>query len=139
MDPTTTMTTSNLVATEWATLIPQVGFGGIIFVAFMFLLRWVLKTQEIILTNAKDERAASQIVIQGYLKVLEQMSIQSNEFHKQVTEAHNYQRNEHEKMLEGLNNVCITTQQHRECLEKIKSNLEEQGKVLVRINGLRHE
>jgi len=137
MDPSMTTTVSN-AAVEWGTLIPQLGFGGVVFVAFMFLLKWVLKTQEKILDNSKQERDTSQSVVQGFLKTLEQMNIQFNESHKQVTEAHNYQRSEHEKMIESLNNVCMYTKQNSDCLEKIKDNLEEQGRVLVRINGTKN-
>jgi len=135
MDPTAVTT----VGIDWVTLIPQVGFGGIIFAAFMFLLKWVLKTQEKILDNSKEERDASQSVIQGYLKALEQMNVQVSDNHKQVTEAHGYQRAEHEKMLQGLDNVCFISEQNAKCLEKIKDNLEEQGKALARINGIRSE
>lgn len=133
MDPAITTTSG-----EIPYLITQYGLGGLIFAAFMFLLKWVLKQQEKILDGSKDERMQSQTVIQGYQKTLDQMNIQSGEFHKQVTEAHNYQRNEHEKMLEGLNNVCLVTRQHADCLTKIKDNLDEQGKALARINGYQH-
>lgn len=142
MDPTSTtaiITAASSGVNEWADLFTQLGFGSIIFVAFMFLLKWVLKTQEKILDNSKEERATSLIVVQGFLKTLEQISIQSNEFHKQVTEAHAYQRNEHEKMLEGLNNLCTNTQQNSICLNKIQDNLQEQGKILSRINGYQHD
>jgi len=132
-------TASSVASVDWLTIISQVGFGGIIFGAFMFLLKWVLKTQEKILDNSKEERATSQSVVQGFLKTLEQINITSNEYHKQSTEAHAYQRAEHEKIMDGLNNVCVTTRQHAECLEKIKQNLDEQGKVLLRINGYKHD
>jgi hypothetical protein len=138
MDPTiSALTAANEV--QWNALIPQLGFGGVIFVAFMFLLKWVLKTQDKVLDNSKEERATSQLVVQGFLKTLEQMNIQSSESHKQVTEAHNYQRAEHEKLMESLSEVCFTSKQNSDCLEKIKNNLDEQGKVLVRINGFKHD
>lgn len=139
MDPSTAATVTQVSSADWATLIPQIGFGGVIFTAFMFLLKWVLKTQEKILDNSKEERVTSQSVVQGFLKTLEQMNIQFSESHKQTAEAHNYQRTEHDKMLEGLNNVCLVTKQHADCLEKIKDNLDEQGKILVRINGFKKE
>jgi len=124
---------------EWTILIPQLGFGGVIFTAFMFLLKWVLKTQEKILDNSKEERVGTHLVQQGFLKTLEQLNIQSCEFHKQVQDSHSFQRSEHDKMLDGLNNICIVTKQHAECLDKIQRNLDEQGRVLVRINGYKHE
>jgi len=139
MDATTAVIASQAVDVDWGTLIPQLGFGGVIFLAFMFLLKWVLKTQEKILDNAKEERASGQVVISGYLKAIEQMNVQSSEFHKQVTEAHSFQRHEHEKLIEGINNVCMIAKQNSEVLNKIKENLDEQGKVLARINGYKHD
>jgi len=135
MDPVTTISNG----TELMKIIPQLGVGGLFFVAFMFLLKWVLKTQEKILDSSKEERCTSQTVIQGFLKILEQMSMQITENQKQVTEAHNYQRAEHQKMIEELNMICLISQQHENCLEKVKDNLEEQGRVLARINGLKRE
>lgn len=135
MDPTST----NIVNNEIGVLIHQLGFGGLIFTAFMFLLKWVLKTQEKILDNAREERVSAQKVNEGYLKTIEQINIQSGEFHKQVTEAHNYQRTEHEKILEGLNKACLMNQQYGDCLEKIKDSLVEQGRVMARINGYKKE
>ena len=136
MDPTTAIQATHV---DWGTVISQLGFGGVIFAAFMVLLRWVLRTQEKILDSSREERVTAQLVNHGYLKSIEQMNIQSSEFHKQVTDAHTFQRSEHEKMLEGLNKVCIINQQHSDCLEKVKENLEEQGKALLRINGFKKE
>ena len=116
-------------------IITQFGFAGLIFIAFMFLLKWVLKTQEKILTDAKEERASWQTVMNNFQKNIETTSVQASEFHKQVTEAHSYQREEHNKILEGLNNVCNGIKGHTDCLDKMKENLEEQGKTLARING----
>lgn len=136
MDATTVSSVSNL---EWSTLIPQLGVRGIFFLSFMFLLKWFLKSHEKLLDNSKEERANYQTAIQGFLKSLEQMNILSNEYHKQTTEAHNYQRVEHEKIIDGLNTVISNSKSQGECLERIKSNLDEQGKVLVRINGYKHD
>ncbi len=119
-------------------LFKNYGFTSLFFIAFMFLLKWVLKTQEKILDTAKEERAYSQMVIQGFLKTIEQMNIQSNEFHRQVTEAHSYQRNEHNKVIEGLSNITAITQKYTSCLENIKCNLEEQYKILLHINEYKH-
>ena len=138
MDPTmSAITAANDI--QWNALIPQLGFGGVIFVAFMFLLKWVLKTQDKVLDNSKEERVTNQLVVQGFLKQLEQMNIQSSESHKQTTEAHNYQRGEHEKFMDEMSNVIFMTKQNSDCLIKIKDNLDEQGKVLLRINGYKHD
>lgn len=127
-------------------IITQFGFAGLIFIAFMFLLKWVLKHQDNILASqlkilddSKTERANWQTIMIGYQKTIEQTSAQASEFHKQVTEAHNYQREEHAKTLEGLNTLCITVRESKDCLNQIKENLGEQGKVLARINGFKNE
>jgi len=130
---------NNASSLEWSILIPQLGVGGIFFLSFMFLLKWFLKSHEKLLDSSKEERANYQTAIQGFLKSLEQINILSNEYHKQTTEAHNYQRTEHEKIIDGLNTVISNSKSQGECLEKIKSNLDEQGKVLVRINGYKHD
>ena len=119
-------------------IITQFGFAGLIFVAFMFLLKWVLRTQETVLADAKEERASWQTIMSNYQRSLEATSIQAAEFHKQVTEAHGYQREEHGKVLEGLSKLCVVAQTNSDCLTKIKDNLAEQGQALARINGFKH-
>lgn len=118
-----------------ANILTQFGIAGLLFVAFMFLLKWVLKTQDKILADAKEERTTWQNVISNYQAAITQISVQSSEFHKQVSDAHTFQRGEHEKIINGLNTVCINAQKHTDVLDQIKENLEEQGQVLLRING----
>ena len=127
------------LSSDWPQFLEQFGAASLIFAAFMFLLRWVLKTQDKILDDAKEERKLSQDVMISYQKTLEQMNMQAGELHRQVTEAHAYQRSEHEKMIEGISSICTLSQQHGKCLEQITHNLDEQGKILLRINGDKHD
>lgn len=124
---------------EIGKIITQFGFSGLIFAAFMVLLKWVLKQQEKILENAKEERITSQKMIQSFQISIEQLSTSNKESHSAMAEANKYQREEHIKMMEGLNDICNVSSSNAKCVEKVKENLEEQGRILTRINGYKKE
>jgi hypothetical protein len=124
---------------EIGKIITQFGFAGLIFVAFMFLLKWVLKQQETILEDSKAEREISNKTIQTFQISIAELSATNKDSHDAIGEAHKYQRDEHIKMMEGLNNITNAATNNTNCLEKIKENLQEQGNILVRINGFKKE
>jgi hypothetical protein len=96
-----------------------------------------------------SERERVDVERQKYLLMLTQFQAcindhtsQAKEFHTQVSEAHKYQRDEHEKLLSGLikfekehQNRQNESSRMIELLEKLLINTQEQGQVLARING----
>jgi hypothetical protein len=72
------------------------------FVAFFFLLKWVLKTSAVMLDKMHEREMKSWEVMNGYQKALLDHTAQAKEFHNSVTEAHKYQREEHGQMIQIL-------------------------------------
>ena len=98
---------------EW-TWIKDLGVAGLIFIPFLFLLRWVLAEMKLILEREFTERNQWAGIIRGFQDSINEHTAQAKIFSEGVVEAHRFQRAEHEKMID---------------------NLDEQGKVLARING----
>lgn len=123
-------------------ILTQFGVAGLIFLAFMFLLKWVLKTQDRIIENqvkvleaADRERIAWQLVISTlkdsiiqYNTNLTERAIEFREAGKVAREQHNKQLEQHQLQIDALDTL-------NKVLEQCRNNLEEQGKVLARING----
>ena len=102
----------------------QLGIGGAFFLCFVVLFKWVLKQQENLNKNANEERRAmleeaskerkelleeSKSERTAWLEQLHQMhedrvrgAERSEAFHKNVVEAHGYQRQEHQGMIKTL-------------------------------------
>ena len=83
----------------------QWGCGILIFVAFMFLLKWVLKHQEKILEDAKEERINWQDIVGKISKEIETHTNHAKEFQNYVKEAHRYQREEHKEICTMCNHI----------------------------------
>ena len=116
-------------------LITQFGIGGLIFLAFMFLLRWVLKTQEKILIDARDERQSWQTIISTHQTNLTSLNNAQREIISQMSEAHRYQRDEHKEMIDNLKGICMTVKEIQDLTQNSCQILTEHGKTLARING----
>jgi peptidoglycan hydrolase CwlO-like protein len=86
-------------------LVTQLGFGVLIFVALMVLLRWVLRQQEKILDNAREERQNWQNIVSKFRDEIEKHTANAKEFHNQVKEAHKYQREEHKEICTMCNHI----------------------------------
>lgn len=134
-----------LISVNWE-IVGQWGFGLLFFVAFMFLLKWVLKTQSEILKNAKEEREQWQKVISKFNSELEAHSSDAREYHRQVAEAHRYQREEHKDMigvLGAIKNGIEIGQVHRseehqtiiDTSRQLMTNCVECSKAIARIGG----
>lgn len=80
---------------------PSVG----IFVVFVILLRWVLKQQEGIVEQAKEERESWRKTIDKINDTLQQRMDAGREFHHTVKEDHKQVRKEHNKILDGLTEI----------------------------------
>jgi hypothetical protein len=119
-------------------LVTQFGVAGLIFIAFMFLLKWVLKTQDKILTDAKEERGTHLELLRGFTRILETIMATSQNFQQQVTEAHGYQRAEHKEIMENQTKTCANLIELNKTCEELLDGAREQSKILMRINGEKH-
>ncbi len=88
--------------------------AGSITILLFLVVKWTLQTTKEILRQAEKERECWRGTIDAINKTIDNHNSRAQEFHSSVQEAHKYQRDEHEKMIK---------------------NLDEQYKVLLRING----
>lgn len=83
----------------------QYGIAGLILFVLGAVLRWVFKTMDRIITNSQEERKNWQSLVKSWQDALTEHTASAKEFHKQVTEAHAFQKKEHESMLGMLNKI----------------------------------
>ena len=106
---------------EIAKAVSELGFGAVslaaVLIACWKLLSWGKAIVDNAMAQLERERERSSEVYGKLAKAIDEHSAQAREFHMEVRNAHGYQREEHKKMIE---------------------NLDEQAKVLLRINGERH-
>jgi len=102
-------------------VIANFGFGTIAMAAILFaawkLLEWGKGIVDTAMQQVETERIRSAEVYKKFSEAIEEHTSQAREFHMEVKNAHGYQREEHTKMIE---------------------NLDEQYKILLRINGEKH-
>jgi hypothetical protein len=103
---------------EWVRIFEQYGLVGLV-IGILFFMAW--RRDIWIMAFVKEQRdqmaKERECWQEKYDKIdysMKQHNEQAREFHQTVNNAHDYQRREHEKMIQ---------------------NLEEQYKVLLRING----
>lgn len=94
--------------------------GGNIFLLFL-VVKWTLATTRDILNQAAKER-------ESWVKALTDHTIQAQRFHDSITEAHNYQRQEHQKLAENQANGSQSIALVCQALGQVES-------ALGRING----
>jgi hypothetical protein len=88
--------------------VKDLGFG-VGFMALCFIIVfYILKQQKEILQQAKEERAVFLYTIERFTKAIEDHTAQAREFHNNVTEAHKFQREEHQEMEKAQNSICQT-------------------------------
>ena len=92
-------------------LFAQWGFGGVIFLVLVLLIKWILRQQEKILEDAKEERAQWQDIVEKFSKEIENHTLSAKEFHDQVKEAHRYQREEHKEICTMCNHISTGIQE----------------------------
>ncbi len=104
-----------------AKIIGELGFGAVCMGAVLFaswkLLNWGKGIVDNAMAQLERERDRSADVYNKLSKAIDEHTSQAREFHMEVRNAHGYQREEHNKMIQ---------------------NLDEQYKVLLRINGEKH-
>jgi hypothetical protein len=97
-------------------LITQLGIAGVIFGALFFLLKWMTKLHDRVMTDSKEERQAWQTLIQSFSSRIQEQSMELRNMCEQNNEAHKYQREEHKEILKNQ----ITIQKESEKIsEKI--------------------
>lgn len=147
MDPT--LTTNVLQEMTTRDLTAQFGFAGLIFLAFMFLLRTTLKLKEKILNDAKEERIQWVALIQQFQKTLDTQGSDYRQYMLTITGAFNRFQDDHKTMFEIMEQCCLGLKELRKqfddaCInrqhehERMIDILDEQQKVLARINGYKH-
>ena len=98
---------------DFATLFREFGLGTAlsicVFIAFFFLLKWVLRASTDQLAQMAREREAWNIIQQGHNEqsriIGEQMKanmVMAKTFYDSVVEAHRFQRDEHKEMITCL-------------------------------------
>ena len=130
--------------------IGEFGFAAVSLAAILFaawkLLKWGKDLVDKSMVQLEAERVRGAATYDKMSKALDEHTAQAKEFHAEVRNAHVYQREEHNKIIEGITVICAEMRQCSEKSqweatarqkehEKIIANLEEQYKVLLRMNG----
>ena len=76
-----------------------------IFLAFIFLLKWVLKNNEKNEERMHARELKSWEVSGAHQKAIQDHTAQAKSFHQQVQDAHKYQREEHKEMVVILGRI----------------------------------
>jgi HSP90 family molecular chaperone len=99
-------------------LFRDIGIVAVVAMPLFFLIKWIAEEFKADLKRSADERAKWQEIINGFQRELQAHTLNAASFHEQVTEAHRFQREEHEKLM---------------------SQMDEVSKTLLRINGYKDE
>jgi len=123
-------------------------FGGwiFLFIIVMFMLRWVFKNQEHLISLANEQNEKWQKVIESHSNNAKEFHTKVSKDHESIKKGYDYQREEHNKMLEGLKEVTegmkseqerfyIQHRQRNEEHKKMIESLDEINSCLGRING----
>jgi C4-dicarboxylate-specific signal transduction histidine kinase len=94
---------------EWARCISELGLGAalalMMFVAFFFLLKWVLKASSEQLQVMAEERKAWRDMQAEFSERIRDLQEGSRAFNAEVRDAHKYQRDEHQEMIKCLGRI----------------------------------
>ena len=81
------------------------GMEGMLFGGFLLVLKWVFKVNHQILGDMSLERKMNQEVQAAFSENIKDITATNQTFHKQVDEAHKYQREEHKEMIKSLGRI----------------------------------
>jgi len=138
---------------EIGKVISELGFGAVAMSAVIFaswkLMVWGKDIVDKAMVQLERERERSSEVYTKLSRAIDDHTSQAKEFHMEVRNAHGYQRDEHNKIMDGVVTVCSelkrcsdqqqdNADQRQKEHEKMITNLDEQYKVLLRINGEKH-
>ena len=113
---------------------------SIIIVALLvFVLKWIFKTMNGIIESASEERVAFIDTINRIGDSVKAHTERAAFFHKQVQDAHTYQREEHQKMIRSLQSSCSMLEVMNEDMKENRRNINEEHRGMIetlgRING----
>lgn len=83
----------------------QFGMGGVIFVGFLIVLKWVFETMRQMVKDVAEERRLNQEIQQQFAKSIKEHTESARAFHDEVKEAHKFQRDEHKEMIDILGRI----------------------------------
>ena len=118
--------------------IAVVAVGSIIFMSWK-LLQWGKQIVDGVLVQMAKQNEAWQATVDRATSALDEHSRTAGIFHNGVVDAHKYQREEHKEANDKLTKQGVVADNMLKLIEKISINLDEQSKVLSRINGYTHE
>lgn len=67
-----------------------------------FILKWMMKLHDKVMADSKEERVAWQTLILSLSEKINEHTAQAKGFHDIVNEAHKFQKEEHERMIDLL-------------------------------------
>jgi hypothetical protein len=89
---------------DWMVLFKEFGLAGLLSgagtILLFFVLKWTLESTKQILNQAAHEREIFQQLQAQWIISLNEHTAQARAFHDDVKQAHQFQREEHQKMLE---------------------------------------
>jgi predicted acetyltransferase len=101
----------------------QYGLVGLIFASVIGLLflviKWTLCTTRDILIQAAAERISWQETMKTFNVSIVEHNERARNFHESVCEAHKFQREEHGKMIDNLNNLSVQNKEITASLGRI--------------------
>jgi Na+-transporting methylmalonyl-CoA/oxaloacetate decarboxylase gamma subunit len=90
----------------------EYGFGvamAIVFVSiFWYMMRWMARQVERIMDAADKRDVCNIALLEHQREVMAQRNEQDKEFHVEVKSAHDFQRQEHERMINALDEIVKT-------------------------------
>jgi len=127
--------------TQLITLVDKYGIATVLVVLLVvmsyLIIRHILKQSDAIMNMA-------MAMNEKWQKTIDEHTAQAREFHNQVSEAHKHGRDEHEKIMTSLNQICenskislIEHERRKDEHEKMITNLNDITVTLGRINGFK--
>jgi hypothetical protein len=89
---------------SWFMTFKEFGLAGLLSGAgtllLFFVVKWTLETTKEILRQAAEERKVFNGMTSQWIQALDNHTLQAKAFHDEVKQAHEYQRQEHLKLME---------------------------------------
>ena len=97
--------------TDWMIVFKEFGLAGLLAgsgtLLLFFVVKWTLETTKDILTQAAHEREIFQQMQAQWILAIQEHTSQARAFHDEVKQAHQFQREEHQKIMELFTRLCI--------------------------------
>jgi hypothetical protein len=101
----------------WAELLSKHGLGivMVLFVMFLFMsiLKWTMSQIERTIASAERREEESRHLWDAHRAALEAHTECSKAFHQEVSTAHTFQREEHDRQLKALESIIVRLNQGR--------------------------